>query len=423
MKYKKTVIKNGMRIITVPQKDAQAVTVLIMVSTGSNYEDKNIGGISHFLEHLCFKGTEKRPTATGVSTELDSLGAVSNAFTSNEYTGYYAKSNPKHMYKILEIVSDIYLNSTFPEAEIEKEKGVIIDEINMYEDNPPRKVHDVYNELLYGDQPSGRSILGTKENIKQMTRDDIVAYREKHYVPEATTIVVSGKFKESDVIKEIKKIFDGREPKNKIKSKKTIENQSVPQIKVHFKETDQTHIVLGVRSYSYFDKRRVVGDVMATILGSGMSSRLFKKLRDEMGVGYYVKAQADESYDYGSFYARTGVDNSRALEVVKAIVEEMEKLNTELVPDAELNKAKEYSVGSMRLSLETSDSLGEFYGDQEILLGKIKTPNELEEEIRKVTAKDIKKLAKQIFINEGLNLAMIGPISDIKEYKKALRFK
>lgn len=422
MKYKKTVLKNGLRVITVPQKEAQAVTVLIMVTTGSHYEEKKISGVSHFLEHLCFKGTEKRPTALEIGTELDSLGASSNAFTNTEYTGYYAKSHPKHLYKILDIVSDIYLNPVFPEIEIEKEKGVIIDEINMYEDHPPHKVSEIYDRLLYGDQPAGRPILGTKETITQMTRTDIVGYRNQQYVPSSTILIVSGKFKERELLNNVEKIF-GKVPSSKPKKIfKTTESQDAPKLQVHYKETDQTHIILGVRTFSYFDKRKPALKMLSTILGRGTSSRLFERIREQMGVGYYVSAGTHMQYDYGTLYARTGVDNSRSLEVVKAILEEMNKLRLERVTEKELDKVKEYYLGNLFLSLETSDAMGEFYGDQELIYGKIKTPEEFEKEIRKVTTKDIQKLAEQIFTNDKLNLAMVGPIKDLKPYKKILKF-
>src|ERR1035437_474694 len=214
MKFSKKVLHNGLRVITVPMKDNPTVTVLVLVEAGSKYETKKINGISHFLEHMCFKGTTKRPKAIDISKELDALGSQYNAFTAQEYTGYYAKSDAKHFRQIFDIVSDIYLNSTFPEAEMQKEKGVIIEEINMYEDMPQRHVQDLVMKLLYGDQPAGWNIAGEKKNILNMKRDTFVSYKSMHYLPEATVLVVAGKVTEKDVLKEVEKVF-GSIPRGK----------------------------------------------------------------------------------------------------------------------------------------------------------------------------------------------------------------
>jgi predicted Zn-dependent peptidase len=207
MKPKRTVLKNGMRIITVPMKDNPTVTVLVLVEAGSKYETKKLNGISHFLEHMCFKGTAKRPTALHIAHELDGLGADYNAFTTEEYTGYYAKGEARYFPKLLDVVSDIYQNSTFPEKEIEKEKGVIVEEINMYEDMPARDVQQVFTSLLYGDQPAGWSVAGTKENVKSFKREDFINYKDAHYVASATTIVVAGNISHVDALNQIKSQF------------------------------------------------------------------------------------------------------------------------------------------------------------------------------------------------------------------------
>src|SRR3989338_7469644 len=311
MQFLKKVLKNGLRVITVPMKDNGTVTVLVLVEAGSKYETKKVNGISHFLEHMCFKGTVKRPKAVDISKELDALGSQYNAFTAQEYTCYYAKSDAKHFKKILDVVSDIYLNSAFPEAEIQKEKGVIIEEINMYEDMPARHVQDLFMKLLYGDTPAGWNIAGEKKNILQMTRDDFVKYKSEHYLPEATVLVVAGKVTEQEVLKEVNKIFSkvSRGKKNgKIQVK---DKQGKPQALASFKKTDQTHFVLGVRSHDLFSKYNAVLSVLGGVLGGGMSSRLFVKLREEMGVGYYVRAYNDAYTDHGVFQISAGVDNKR----------------------------------------------------------------------------------------------------------------
>ena len=422
MKFSKKVLKNGLRVVTIPMKDNPTATVLVLVEAGSKYETKKVNGISHFLEHMCFKGTEKRPKAIDISKELDSLGSQYNAFTAQEYTGYYAKSDAKHFGKIFDIISDIYLNSTFPEVEMEKEKGVIIEEINMYEDMPQRHVQDLLMELLYGNQPAGWNIAGEKENILKMKRDDFVTYKKAHYLPEATVLIVAGAVTEKEVMDKVNKIF-GKVPSGKKEGKlKVKEIQKKPAVLVKFKETDQTHFVLGVRSYGLFNKNNSVLSVMGSVLGGGMSSRLFQKLREEMGVGYYVRAFNDVYTDHGFFQISAGVDNKRIEEVLKAVLLECNKLKTEKIKEDELDKVKEYLIGNMKLSLESSDDIANFYGGQELLKRELKNMEERAREIRKVTASQVQTLAKQIFKNEKLNLALIGPFKDSAKFQKILKF-
>jgi predicted Zn-dependent peptidase len=421
MKFTKKVLKNGLRVIVVPMKDNPTVTVLALVETGSKYEDKKVNGISHFLEHMCFKGTVKRPKAVDISKELDALGSQYNAFTAQEYTGYYAKSDAKHFKKIFDIVSDIYLNSTFPDAEIQKEKGVIIEEINMYEDMPQRHVQDLVMKLLYGDTPAGWNIAGEKKNILEMERTDFVKYKNAHYLPEATVLVVAGQVTEAEVMKEVNKIFGPVSRGKKGKKVKVVEKQKHPELLLKFKETDQTHFVLAFRSYDFFDKKSRVLSVLGGILGGGMSSRLFVKLREEMGVGYYVRAYNDAYTDHGFFQISAGVDNKRIDEVLEAILEEIKKLKNILVDEEELNKVKECLIGNMKLTLESSDDIANFYGGQELLKKHILNIEDKAKEIRSVTAKEVHTLAQSIFKDEKMNLALIGPFKDEGRFKKLLK--
>lgn len=423
MQYNKTKLKNGLRVITVPMKDNPTVTVLVLVETGSKYETKAKNGISHFLEHMCFKGTEKRPSAHAISAELDGLGSQSNAFTGQEYTGYYAKSDAKHFKQIFDIVSDVYLNSTFPEAEIEKEKGVIVEEINMYEDMPQRHVQDVFMELLYGNQPAGWNIAGTRENVRTMTRKDFVEYKKAHYVPKATTVIVAGKVSEKEVAKEIERVFGSLKSTAKSTKGKTKDVQLKPAVLISHKQSDQTHLVLGVRSFDTYDKRNTALMMLGTILGGGMSSRLFIKLREELGVAYYVRAGNDTYSDHGAFQISAGVSNTRVQEVIGEILKECARFKTELVEKAELEKAREYLIGNMKLELESSDAWASYFGGQEVMHKKIQSPEEIEAKIRKVTAVDIQKVAQEIFVNKNLNLALIGPFENKAEFAKILTFK
>jgi len=420
--FKRIILKNGLRVILAPQKGL-AATALVLVEAGSEYETKNINGLSHFLEHLMFKGTTKRPRPSEISEELDSLGAEYNAFTSQEYTGYWAKAQKGKLPQILEIVSDLYMNPIFNAHEMDKERGVIIEEINMYEDTPMRRVHEIFTQLLYGDQPAGWDIAGNKEVIRSVTREDIVGYRDKHYIAPSTAVVIAGDFSEKKITHLIGDIFSGMKRGRKIKKLETKISQSKPSAIAKFKESDQTHIVVGVRAFDTFDKRRHAMQVLADVLGGGMSSRLFKKVREELGAAYYVRAGGELFLDYGHFSVSAGVDHRKLEVVIKAILGEFERLADELVGENELQRAKDHMVGNFILGMETSDELAGFYGSQEILSEKLLKPSQIMDKIQNVSPEEIRGLARAIFKNEGLNLALIGPYHNTETFKKILRFK
>lgn len=421
IKATKKKLANGLRIITLPHADSLASSVFVFVETGSKYETKEINGISHFLEHMCFKGTKNRPRSIDIASELDGIGAAHNAFTSHEYTGYFAKAQPKHFDKILDVVSDIYLNQLFDPAEIEKEKGVIAEEINMYEDTPARKISDYFLHLLYGDQPAGWDVAGRKEVIAALKRDDFVDYHAKHYVAEATIVVAAGAFDEKEAMRKIEEKFSVISAAGKHPKIKTAESQSAPRVFLKMKESDQTHLILGFRAFDIFDERRFVLDVLADILGGGMSSRLFQRVREEMGAAYYVYADADLYTDHGYLAAGAGVDNKKAEDVVKAILEEFLKLAEHPVGEEELRRAKDHMIGGLMIGLETSNQLASFYGGQEVARGSFLNPSELSERIEKVTAGEILALAKEIIRDDKLNLALIGPFKNEEKFAKILK--
>src|SRR3989338_401187 len=422
MNFSKKTLPNGLRIITVPMKDNPTVTVLVLVAVGSKYETKEINGLSHFLEHMCFKGTKKRPTALHISHELDSVGAQYNAFTGQEYTGYYAKAAAKHAPLLVDVVSDIYLNSTLPEAEMEKEKGVIIEEINMYNDLPQRKVQDIFMSLLYGNQPAGWDIAGTKENVSKMKRSDFIDYRSKFYTAPETLVVVSGSIDEKEILKLVEKQFQSSSPKKGGGKLPVSEKQDMPAISNQKKETDQTHFVLGVRTFDAYAKKNAELKVLTGVLSGGMSSRLFEKMRNKLWICYYVNASEDSFTDHGFFSVSAGVKNERLVEAIKEILKELASLRDTLVPEKELAKVKDYLVGGMYLGLESSDSLAEFYGSQEIIKKPLKKPEELAKEITEVTSLRIRNLAKEIFVDNNLNLSWIGPEMKKEDMIKILSF-
>ena len=269
IKPKKIKLKNGLRVVLVPQPGSLATTVMVSVEAGSKYETKDKNGISHFLEHMCFKGTTKRPQASVISTELDGLCAQYNAFTGQEATAYYAKAKNENFDQILDVVADMYLDPIFDPREIEKEKGVIIQEINMYEDTPSRRVAELFMQLVYGDQPAGWDIAGRKEVIEKITRNDFIKYRGKHYVPQATIVTISGGFRESGLLKKVERYFSALKPGQKGTKLKVKEIQSKPRESVNFKDSDQTHMVMGFRAFGVHDERRLALQVASEVLGGG----------------------------------------------------------------------------------------------------------------------------------------------------------
>lgn len=406
IKPKTTTLKNGLRIITVPMKDNPTVTVLVMVEAGSRFETRKNSGLSHFLEHMCFKGTERRKSLE-ISYELEAMGAETNAFTSYDYTGYYAKGRAELFPRLLDVVADVYQNSVFPEAEIEKEKGVICGEIDMYEDMPHRKVQDLIAVSLYGDQPAGYSIAGTKENVRRFTRGDFLKYRDAHYVAAKTSIIVAGGIDPS-VVADVKKAFRGIRV-GKVSPKRKVSAAKGDRIVAEARKTDQSHLVLGLRSVPADHPDMPALLVAVGILGQGMSSRLFSRLREEMGAGYYVRAGISASDDSSDMTVSTGTEPGRVLEVARAVLDEVAKMRTAPVAESELSKQKEYMVGGMLMGLETSDAVAGHFAQNAVLRLRLKTPAELEREIRSVTAADVLRVSKKYLKEEKFHLAVVGP--------------
>ena len=421
-KHTKETWPNGLRAIYVPMKGTQTVTILVLVGTGSRYETKNINGISHFLEHMFFKGTKKRPGKSDIAHELDAVGAAYNAFTDKELTGYWVKTDSKHTDLAFDVVSDIFLNSTIPAEEIEKERGVIIGEIDMYEDTPTRKVGDLFEELLYGDQPAGWDIAGRKEVIRSLKREDFIDYLSKHYKSENVVICIAGNITLAKAKSKVKKYFKTITKGKSEKPAPCKESQSSPEIKLSYKKTDQTHIIIGTRAYNLFDPRRWALGLLGTILGGGMSSRLFIRIRDELGLGYYIRAGSSLSTDHGYFEVSAGVDTKRVYEAVEAIMAELRKVRKDGITEKELRKAKDFIRGGTLLSLESSDEMASFFGLQELMMNEILTVEQKFSMMEKVKAEDIKAVANDIFQNNKLNLAIISPLKDKTGFEKILKF-
>jgi predicted Zn-dependent peptidase len=409
MKYEKITLKNGLRVILAPMKETETATVFVMTGVGSRFESRKENGLAHFLEHMFFKGTEKRPATMDISRELDAIGAEYNAFTGKEYTGYFAKADKKHWMTALDVVSDIFLHAKIEQEEIDRERGTILQEINMYEDMPMRHIGDLWEQHLYGDTPLGWSILGPKDNIKMFKRKDFIKYLSRGYVAKNVVVGVAGNINEKKVLEAIKARFDGMREGARPTYKAMREKQSVPEIRLEQKKTDQTHMLLGVRAYPMEHKDHYAVAVLSTILGGGMSSRLFMSVRERRGLAYSVHTGGDTYYDAGYVATQCGVEHKNLEETIRVILDEYKLIATELVPKEELSKAKEFIKGKMAMSLEGSDQVVEYLVSQEILRNKIDMPHDKMKQVDAVTAEDVLRVAKDIFVNKKLNLVVIGP--------------
>lgn len=418
--YSKTTLKNGLEIITAPINHTNTVSVLFLIGAGSRHESAAQNGLSHFLEHMFFKGTKKRPTSLDISRELDAVGANFNAFTAEEYTGFYVRVEKTHFQLALDILSDIIFNSKFSNPEINKEKGVILEELNMYRDIPQRHVQDLAKELLYGNTSLGRSTVGTKKTITSFAHQDFVSYRDDFYAPSNMLVAIAGAGSQENWLKAVKNQL-GHLKKTKMKTYQEVKNsQKRPELSLEYKKTDQTHLVLGFKSFSRTDPRQPVLQLINNILGDTMSSRLFTEIREKRGLAYYVSSDIWQFHETGAIQAALGADTKRAEEAIKVVLEEFKQIKEKGVTVGELKQAKENFKGRLYLELEESFAQAEFLAEQQLLKGKIKTPEEILKEIYKVSSSDIIKVAREIFKEENLNLTIIGPYKNTQRFNRLL---
>lgn len=410
--YKKIVLSNGLRVISIPMPSVKSVTALVMVEAGSRYETARTNGLSHFLEHMTFKGTKSRPNSLAISSLIDGIGGSFNAFTSKEATGFYVKAESRHLPLILDVLSDMLLNSLFDPLELNKERGVIIEEINMYEDQPFVRVGEYFEELLYGQSPLAWQVIGTKNNIKKITRQDMTDYVARMYHSKAMVVGIAGELDSIASLRSLQNDFGGVAKGGENKFAPAENKQVKPQSLIRFKKTDQAHLCLGTRAYSMNHPDRYALSVLSTILGGNMSSRLFLEIREKRGLAYSVHADCEEFHDCGYFVAQAGLRISDVEEAIKVILGEFDKIRANPPPLEELRRAKDYARGKMVLGLEDSFKVASFYTSQELLRKEIETPQEMLAKIEAVTAQDIQRVAKDIFRNQKLNLAVIGPFKE-----------
>lgn len=409
--------------MTIPMPAFESATVMVMVGAGSRYETKFNSGISHFLEHMAFKGTVKRPNARDISTIIDGIGGEFNAFTGKETTGFYIKSASDKIEISIDVLSDMLMHSKFDSAEIEKEKGVILEEINLYEDTPSRKIWDIYEQLLYKDTPMGWDISGEKDVIRKIQRQDFLTYLSCLYSAENIAVVVAGGIDSAKTEELVNQYFGTMHKFNTLRYKKVVEKQEKPELLIRQKKTEQVQVALGVRTIPLEHKDHYPLEVLAAILGGGMSSRLFHEIREKRGLAYSVKSSSYQYQDCGSLVSIAGVDPKRVKEAIVVMIEEYRKIKDKglRIKDGELKKAKEYLKGHMVLELEDSRSVAGFYAQQELLEKQIDSPAEVLRKIEKVSAEEVKITASKYFINKGLNLAIIGNFPSGQEFQSLLK--
>ena len=432
--------KNGLQVIFIDTKTFPTLTTLLLVGAGSRYENEKNNGIAHFFEHMAFKGSQKYPNSFVISSTVEGFGGVFNAFTSKDHTGYWIKATTEHFETMIDVISDMIQTPKLLTEEIEREKGVIREEINMYEDMPQRKVGEIFENLLYPKHPLGYDIAGTKNTVQSFNRQTFTDYISSLYHPNNAVLIVAGGLSNLSGKARQRKFFDGKQQtaKNLLSSPfveyleviqekfenwksgekssfvKIKESQTRPQMLIKYKKTEQAHFTLGFRSFSFNDDRKYALNLLATILGGGMSSRLFIQVRERRGLCYYISSGGEFYHDCGSFVTQAGVTNDlgKVKEAVKTVIDEHNKIKTGDIKKEELSKAKEMIKGRLMLSMEDSMNIASFFGTKKILQNKIMTPQEIIEKIAAITVKEITELAKEVFIPKNLNFALIGPFEE-----------
>ena len=417
--FEKTVLPNGLRAVTAPMPQAKSVACFVMLAAGSRYETRETNGIAHFAEHMFFKGTERRPTARDIAGEIDSIGGEFNAFTGKEYTGYYVKCAAEHRDTALDVLVDMLRNSKFDPEEIEREKGVIVEEMNMYYDTPRDYLEGVYDELLYDDTPLGWDIIGKKETVRSAERGTFLDYLDRWYRAPRMVAGIAGAVGD-DIVPRLEELL-GDVPNGAKGSPPLVEwKQDRAQVKVHTKQSDQAHIRVGVHSYPINHPDRYALGLLATVLGGGMSSRLFTEVRERRGLAYYVYGYNMGYTDTGTLYAQGGVDIKRIDEAVKTIVAEFGRIAAEPVEGDELEKARNFAKGRLVLSLEDPKGTIMFGLRSEVLEGTLREPDDVLAGYDAVTIEDIQRIAQDIVRENRLNLAVIGPFDDPGRFEKQL---
>ncbi len=416
--FQRDTLDNGLRVLTADLPHAQSVAVLVMLAAGSRYETAESSGIAHFSEHMFFKGTEKRPSAREIAGAIDAIGGEFNAFTGKEYTAYYVKCAAEHRDVALDVLVDMLRHARFEEEEIEREKGVIVEEMNMYYDTPRDYIGGLYEHLLWGDQPLGRVIIGRKETVREATRDTFMGYLDRWYKPSRMVLGVSGRI--GDGLLDRAQELLGDLVDAETGEPEPTSPHANGRVLVHTKQAEQAHISLGVHSLPVDHPDRYAIQLLATALGGGMSSRLFSEVRERRGLAYYVYGLNYAYTDAGTLYAQAGVDIARIDDAVATIAGELRKIAAEPVPAEELEKARNFAKGRFVLQLESPQGLMLFGLRKEVLERRLPDPDEVLRGLDAVTSDDVARVAAELITPERLRLAVIGPFDDGSRFEPLL---
>ncbi len=418
--YQRHTLSNGLRVLTAPLGHAQSVACYIMLAAGSRYEHAENRGIAHFAEHMFFKGTERRPTARDLSLEVDRIGGEFNAFTSKEYTGYYIRCAGEQRDTALDVLVDMIRHSKFDAEEVQREKGVIVEEMNMYMDTPRDYVGSLYEELVFGSNPLGWETLGTKETVQAATRDTFLDYIGEWYTPGRMVVGVSGAVGEGLLERLEGLVGEVSGNGSAVPAAADIERTATPQVRLLRKDSDQANVCIGVPSYPLQHPDRYALQLLGTVLGTGMSSRLFLEVRERRGLAYYVFALNNPFTDTGTLFSQAGVDLKRADEAVEVIATEFRKLAEEPVPEDELEKARALAKGRFVLQTESPNGLLLFGLRREVLEGAAVEPEDVLAGLDAVTVEDVHRVAQDVIGGSGLRLAVIGPFDDAARFEQLL---
>lgn len=408
--YQKVTLDNGLRLVTATMPHTRSVAISFFIGSGSRYESDEQAGISHFIEHMCFKGTAKRPTSADVCTVIEGVGGMLNAGTDKELTIYWCKVAQPHFHSALDVLADILLNSTFGPSEIEKERQVIIEEIKMSLDFPAQRVSMLIDELLWPGHALGRDIAGSRESVAAITRDMMLDYLSRQYQPGNTVLAIAGDIQYEEVVADVSRAMAGWATRQPASGYTPYRGETGRRVLIEKRDTEQTQLCLALPGLSIVHPERFKLDLLNVILGEGMSSRLFTQIRDNLGLAYSIQSYAEHFLDTGAVTVAAGVDAKNLPVAIKAILEELARLR-EITPEAELTKAKELFKGRMILRLEDSRSVAGWLGGQEILTGKILTVDQVIAIVDAITAEELQKLAGKLLAGEKLRLAVVGPIS------------
>lgn len=419
MDYKLTTLSNGLRVITVNLPNLESAAVTLWVGVGSRFEEDKAAGVSHFLEHMVFKGSKKFPTARAVSLAVDSIGAENNAGTSHEWTDFYIKSQASQIERSFEILTDIVLNPLLKKIDIEREKGVILEEISMHKDNPMERIGDIFTNLAFTGNSLGRDVIGSVDTVRAITRNDFDSFRQLHYKARNLVLTVSGNIEEGKILHIADEYFGRLESGTKEEAKTFKQDGRGPKIKLEYKDTEQAHLILGFYGYNRTHKDRFAEGLLSVILGKGMSSRLFTEIREKRGLAYAVGSSISRFVDTGVFGTYAGVNPKNISKVIRIILDQSYGIvmNKYPIKKKELKKAKEFVKGRTALSLEDTTEVNEFFGQRALFLPEIDTPEDFFKKVDEVHLEDLERVAKDIFVPEKLNLAVIGPYKGVGKFE------